>query len=738
MSKLIFKKPAKNWEECKPIGNGYLGAMVLGNPNHEILYLNEDSLYSGEFIDRSNSKSGKYISEVREALMSENIKKAHEMSKKHLFPKSPHPRHYEPLGQVHIENFNSTDYSNYLCQLNLNSGYMEYSYSRNHFDEKRTIFSSYPRNEMFYSIKGDNLNLEIYFTRRSPISGQSESFLDETNVINNSLIISGYNGNQQSGLKFSAALSIHSCDGDIEYCDSKIIISNAGTVVLGIVGRTSFRSPDSKEWCLEVLKKNKEIKFDEIFKEHINDYSELFNRSSINFSNTENYVILPDSLTKAKEGKLTSSLIQAYFNFGKYLLISSSRKGSLPANLQGIWSKDFTPPWGSRYTININTEMNYWFCEKIGLSELHFPLFEFQKQLLNRGKIVAKKMYNAKGTVTHHNTDIFGDSAPSDFYMPATIWPMGAIWLSLHILEHFNYSKDLDFLSEYYYIIKSNWDFIQTYLFEFNGYLNTGPSVSPENSYILKNGEKGQLCISPTMDIQIIREFLNQFLELPLKFVTKDMRIHVHSILKKLPPTRIDSAGCIMEWQKEYIQSEPGHRHISHLFGLFPGSEINEYSELELIEACKKTLERRLENGGGHTGWSCAWIINFWARLNNSTQSYKYLEKLLTQSTMDNLLDNHPPFQIDGNFGGVNGILEMLIHDYGTIVHLLPALPKELNSGRFEGLVLKSGLIIDFEWKNGILVELDVRPLRDTNVIFDINGLKTEYSFLKDKKMEII
>lgn len=729
MTKIIFKKPANSWEDASPLGNGFLGAMVLGNPNHDVLYMNEDSLYSGWEIDRLNKHTIDAIAPIREALQQQEIEKAHLLARRYLFAKSPHPRHYEPLGQVHIEAIHPLDYSNYSKELTLDDGTCSISYTHLKQEESRTCFISYPANELFYQIEGSDLNLELYLMRRSPTSGQSESYLDELELIDDTLVLSGYNGNKTQGIEFAMGLNVHSCDGVVEYYDSRIVIKHATKLVIGVTGRTSIRSENPRQWCLDQLSASKKVTYDILKTEHITDFSQLFNRSTLNLNEAKDTVVLPDALNDAKEGNVTPSLSLAYFNFGKYLLISSSRKGSFPANLQGIWSKDFTPPWGSRYTININTQMNYWFCEKLGLSELHFPLFDFLKNSLPNGKKVAKSMYGADGAVLHHNTDIFGDAAPSDFYMPATIWPMGGIWLSLDIIEHFEYSLDDQFLSEYSEVLLENWKFLNSYLFEYNGTLNTGPSVSPENTYITNDGQAGQLCISPTMDIQIIRDFLTRFGYLPDSIIPSEIKERNQYILNHLPATKINSEGCIMEWQTDYQESEPGHRHISHLFGLFPGNEINELKNPELFQASLNTLERRLANGGGHTGWSCAWIINFFARLNRPTEAFNNFEKLLVKSTLDNLLDNHPPFQIDGNFGAVNGILEMIVHDFGTTIHLLPALPKAFETGSLKGYQTKSGLTLDIYWENSTVTKLSISAERNTTVTINWNNTSKEFSF---------
>lgn len=739
--KLIFESPSINWEESTPIGNGYLGAMVMGDPNHDILYMNEDSLYSGPKLNRLNDGAKEHIETIRNLLLDNKIDEAHKMAELHLFPKSPHPRHYEPLGQVHIVNNDkdNSEFKDYEKTLDLEDGLLSINYS-NKEKVKKTIFSSNKENIVSYSIESEepNLSFEIYMTRRSPTSGQSESFLDELVIEDKILLLSGYNGNKNKGIDFTMGLSIQECDGNIEYFDSRIQVSNASKLTININGRTSYRSSNPKNWCKSNLLRIDSSSNKDILENHIKDYQKLFNSSSLRLSTSTNLLKLPEAIDNIKEGKYTNEIFQAYFEFSKYLLISSSREGSLPSNLQGIWSKDFTPPWGSRYTININTEMNYWLPEKLNMLELSYPLFEFLLNNLDSASFVADKMYGSKGAVIHHNTDIFGDAAPSDFYMPATIWPMGGIWLSTHILSHFEYTKDYEFLDKYFIVIFKNYQFIKDYLFEHNGQLNTGPSVSPENTYITEDGQLGQLCISPSMDIQIIREFLNETIKLPDTYVDEHMKQDILNIINKLPPIKINDDGKIMEWDQDFKEYEPGHRHISHLYGLHPGHQITPSSKTELKVAAKKTLDSRIANGGGHTGWSCAWIINFYARLEDSINSFENLVKLLSESTLGNLLDNHPPFQIDGNFGGANGMLEMIVQDYSDTVYLLRALPDQFRDGELENIKLKSGCNLNMRWENSKIISLSIKGIRDGIINLKSPDLEKEIKFRKDERIIII
>lgn len=749
-NKLIFGNPAASWNEAAPLGNGMLGAMVFGAIEKELICMNEDSLWTCGNLERSNPDAHSHISEIRSLLKSGKIEQAQKMTKECLFSRMPHAAHYEPLGQVWIEKSEKIQ-GNYKRILNLDTAIGNIVFkNQNGICEKREFFLSAPDNVLVYRIQSENdkkQSFDIYLTRRDISRGRSISYVEDIFIEDHVIFLVGSNKSRKNSIDYAMGLTIRT-DGMIKKRGSRMVVEKASEVIVYVTGRTSFRTKNPEKWCKKILDAAKEQPYDEIRMRHIKNYQRYYNRITLHLGNRvfkgedKNGVsniekTVPELLEQVRCGEKNPFIYELYFNFGRYLFISCSRPGSLPANLQGIWSYEFNPCWGSRYTININMQMNYWMAEKIGLSECHMPLLEHLKRMLENGKKIASDLYGARGMCAHHNTDIWGDCAPSDYYEPSTVWPMGAAWMALHIWEHFEYTQDKEFLREYFEVLEENVLFFLDYMFlDEDGYYKTGPSVSPENMY-LENGQKSCICNAPTMDIEIVRELFVSYLEACSVLQAEGYSEEVKKRLIKLPPICIGKYGQIMEWQKDYEEVEKGHRHISQLFALYPASQIRRDKTPELADAAYQTIKRRLSNGGGHTGWSCAWIIHFFARLGKAEMAYHMCRKLLAESTLDNLLDNHPPFQIDGNFGGANGILEMLVQDYGEDVYLLPALPQEWSEGKLEGISLKCGGLLFMEWKSSNIVHMTIEAKRDLRVMIFYNKQKAELQIEKNGKYEV-
>jgi alpha-L-fucosidase 2 len=463
-----------------------------------------------------------------------------------------------------------------------------------------------------------------------------------------------------------------------------------------------------------------------------------------------------ERVMRMKQGKSDEFLLETYYHFGRYMLISSSRPGTLAANLQGIWNKFINPPWGCKYTVNINAEMNYWMAEAANLADVHEPLFDLLDMTRGPGAVTAQDYYRARGFVVHHNTDIWGDAVPIDG-VPYGIWAMGANWMSTHLWEHYQFSGDRVFLERRAYPVLRDMalflvDYVvpapKDYLSYGNpppeGYLVTGPSLSPENAYYLPDGKRASLCMAPTMDIEITRAVLTQFIEASeLLGHDGELRQQAKSVLSRTPPIPISPEGRIQEWPRDYKETNPGHRHQSHLWALFPGCEITPQGTPELSKAAKKSLERRLEYGGGSTGWSRAWIVNLWARLEEGEQAHTQLNQLLQRSTLPNLLDvcGEKPtsyYQIDGNMGGAAGVIEMLVQSHAGVLRFLPALPGAWPEGRLRGIRARGGLTVDLTWEGGKARKVKLRSTwSGERVLAPPPGQRIAAVFLRGKPVPV-
>jgi len=757
-SVLSYSTPAETWNEALPIGNGRLGAMVYGRTAKELIQLNEDSVYSGGRQERTPKQACKYLPELRRLIREGEHESAEELVNLAFIPTPSSQRHYEPLATIDILFGNDKlPVTCYQRSLDLFGGVASTTFERDGVQWCRELIASYEHDVIIVRIWSSRKSRFVArLSRRSENEWDTNEFCDTIEKIGDKVVMQSSSGGVD-GIKSCCALTVQ-CDsnGSSEIIGGSIVVDAKETFII-LAAQTTFRHADPVAAASSDIDNALQAGQSQIWTSHLASHYELMSRARLTFNTTEHNDNCNHNGTTSHSSSLDPRLIELYNNHGKYLLISSSRPlsqnaiTSLPSNLQGIWNPSLSPPWGCRFTININTQMNYWPCHIWNLSACSDPLFHLLLRMSERGEKTAREIYGCTrlgAWCAHHNTDLWADTDPVDRWMPSALWPLGGAWLCLHVCERYEFNGEQDslngepFLEKMLPVMEGAVAFLLDFLIPASSHTNeknltTCPSLSPENSYWTLNNSgarvKGTLCEGSTMDIQIIDALFHAYLALtehprPAAAKTSSLRTEIQKALPRLPPLKISADGRLSEWQHPYAEPEPGHRHFSHLFPLYPGTAITPSQTPELATACRKTLQNRLADGGGaHTGWSRAWLICLYARLGDGEECAKHLEVMLGKSTLPNLFSSHPPMQIDGNFGACAGVLEMLVQSHETepetepeekqavpdgpgrarrrrrVLRLLPACPQAWleRGGLLEGVRCRGGFELKIVWRAG-------------------------------------
>jgi len=728
--KLWYEQPASSWVEALPIGNGRLGAMIYGGESTDHIQFNEETLWTGRPHDYSHEGASEYLGTIRKLLWEGKQKEAEKLALEKFMSVPLHQEKYQPFGDLWLEFANHDSITEFRRELDIANAICRTTYMTGGKRYTREYFASHPANLIVIRLLSDNRRSLSFDLKMTALHEDFKVTPGENNTL--TLAVKVKNG----VLYGSSTARVLLKGGKISCSEDGLHIENANEATILLSAATNFVSPNDvsgnpEALCAKHLEAAEGKSYEKLKKEHIEDYRNYFDRFSIDLGSSGKENLPTDKRINEIPVEMDNSLAALYVQYGRYLLLSSSREGSYPANLQGIWNDRLNPPWDSKYTVNINIEMNYWPAEVLNIAECHEALFRMIGEVVPAGSKVADDHYNARGWVLHHNTDIWRGAAPINA-SDHGIWVGGSGWMAHHYWEHFLFGRDTSFLRNTAWpVMKSAAMFYADFLVAdpATGWLVSCPSNSPET---------GGLVSGPTMDHQIIKSLFRACIEADKILDANDAFVDtLESLLPRIAPYRIGRFGQLQEWMDDIDDPDNKHRHVSHLWGVHPGKEINWKDNPEFMEAARKSLEARGDEG---TGWSLAWKINFWARFREGNHTWQMVRMLLRPQGMPaaratgggssgggsypNLFDAHPPFQIDGNFGGAAGIAEMLIQSHLDEIDILPSLPDAVPSGKIRGIRARGGFELDFEWDEGKLIDLKVKSVSGMPLFLNYNGFK--------------